>query len=364
MKVHLAAALLLTSILAGCSDGGDDDPEGDAAMAAPVLYLNVTADGQTYRYTSGSAGGNATGSASASASVSVSATGTTTASAGGNASAPKGNATKGDAPGGEAPLNVSVTLGASGLPASFTWTLDFGDSKGGGSNGTSTATTTGTGSATGTASGTTTGTATGTATGNATGTTTGAKANGTQGGQSGSKLPATVRHTYTAAGNHTIRFTLTPTGGSAVDVRTTVRVTAPALNGTGNQTGNQTGAPPPEVTHFEFGETLGCTGDLVGNTCQDYEAGPPGTGTDGHWIALGPSYWGWTLTSTVDQGNPQVNDSDCVFVDEALAEVGQANNGADACMGEVPEGAAWVFLYPYALPALGLTVDFVPTAPA
>lgn len=352
MKTSIVAALLLASVLAGCSSGNGKEGSGEAATA-PVLYLNVTVGAETFRYTS--APSNGTSSASATVTVGGTATGTGSASATGTASAggnaTKGNATKGNATSpkgnqtvsGEAPLNVTVALGGTGLPESFTWTLDWGD--GGNATGNLSATLSVSASASGT----------GAPAGNAS-----AKANRTAAGQeSGSKLPARLNHTYTAAGNHTIRFTLTPADGAATRVSAPVRVTA-AANETGNATGNGTSVPPPEVTHFEFGETLGCTGDLpVGNTCQDYDAGPPGSGTDGHWIPLGPSYWGWMLTSTVDQG-PAIADSDCTFVDEALAVVGNANNGGDACTGEVPDGAAWVFLYPYAAPALSLTVDFVP----
>jgi hypothetical protein len=355
VKASLAAALLLTALLAGCSKGGDSDGSAADAAAPLVLFLNVTAGNQTYRATGGAApahSGSGSASASASASATVTSTGSGSSSHGahgaaGNATKGNGNVTGNATPVGPAPFNVTVTVGASGLPAgkAFTWAVDFGDSGNATGNKTSH-------SASPTAS----------TSASATGSASGSKTNGTSGATASAKLPATLKHTYAAAGNHTIRFTLTVAGSAAVEAHAAVRVTA-AANATGNATGNATTVPPPEVTHFEFGQSLGCTGDLpAGNTCQDYADGPPGSDTDGHWIALGPSYWGWTLTSTVDQGNPEVNDSDCIFVDEALAAIGDASNGGDPCTGEVPDGAAWVFLYPYALPALGMTADFVPTA--
>jgi hypothetical protein len=348
VKTFLAAALLLTTVLAGCSGSRDDDgaPQG-GAPAAPVLFMNVTVDGQTYRYTSGGgANGTGNGTLSATATATIGSTGATATGNATGGPTGAGNSTGSgvnvtgnvtDRPSGQAPLNVTVTLGGTGLPASFNWTLDWGDQ----------------------------GAASGNATAGSGGNGTAANATGNlarRGQETGSRLPATLNHTYQAAGTYTIRFSLAAAGANgtapAASVSTTVLVTAPVGgNTTGNATGNETAGP--EVTHYEFGDTLGCTGDLVGNTCMDYAEGPPGSGTDGHWIPLGPAYWGWMLTSTIDQV-PAGSDSDCVFVDEALEEIGNANNGGDPCIGEVPENAAWVFLYPYALPASSIVVDFVP----
>lgn len=113
-------------------------------------------------------------------------------------------------------------------------------------------------------------------------------------------------------------------------------------------------APPrelPEVTHFEFGESLGCVGDF--GVCVGPEIGEDGL--DGFWVELGEAYWGLALSSTVDNA---LGDSDCYFVDEAGSEVGNANNGGGPCAGTVPEGAAQMYLYSYAEPALGQTLEF------
>ena len=78
--MFLAAALLLTAVLAGCSsDKGDDAADGLDSSAAPVLYLNVTAGNQTYRYTSAVAASGTT-SGAATVSASASATGSSTGS--------------------------------------------------------------------------------------------------------------------------------------------------------------------------------------------------------------------------------------------------------------------------------------------
>lgn len=251
MKVFAAASLLLVSLLAGCSSGDEADSSGAFTAAAPTLYLNVTAGNQTYRYTSavstgtGSTTGTVTVASTASTSKSGSAAGNSTT---GNATKAKGNGTAAASGpvSGEVPLNVTVTLAAKGLPAgkAFTWTLDFGDGAAGGNA---------TGSKTATSSGNST---------NSTGTGhaghTGAKGNATAPGAStGSKLPATVNHTYTSAGNHTLTFTLTPASGSPVHVGAPVQ--AAAANETGNAT-PQAGLPlEPEAFHAEGDILLGGT---------------------------------------------------------------------------------------------------------
>ena len=249
MKVLLAAALLLTSILAGCSSGGEDGLAADVSLAAPVLFLNVTVGDQTHRYTSAPAAAG-TPSASASATVTVS----STASATGSGNATAGNGTKASAASGEAPLNVSVTLGASGLPAAFTWALDFGDAAAGSAGGN--------------------------ATGNAT-------SNGTKGS---GPLPATVAHTYTEAGNHTLRFTLTPANGTSIDVRATVQVAA------GNATGNGTGAALPPGSDLGT-STLDQEGELLLGTYQPEGAEPVcGGGVEG------TATFDWAINATGPDG--------------------------------------------------------------
>jgi hypothetical protein len=345
VRTTLAASLLLLSLLAGCSgdkggDGEGGSPTGtgtptqgsgtDATATKPVLYLNITAGNGTHRFSS-AAGGSASQptAASGTGTASSSASGTTTtpppANATGNAT---GNTT---APSGPAPLNVTFELGAARLPAGVTarWTFDLGRAAGNG---------------------------TGNATGNET-----VPRNGTS-------LPATLTHTYTAVGDYNVTFILRA-GDLAPQ---TLQATLHIGNGTGNVSASK---PLPDQVHFEYGESLGCTGDIQGNTCVEWENGPPGGDIDGHWIALGELYWGLYVTSTVTQtpageqtvpvlGAKVGADTDCVFVDDALAVVGNANNGGSSCLGQVPDGAAWMFIYPYANPAIDMTVDFSATSPA
>jgi hypothetical protein len=230
-------------------------------------------------------------------------------------------------PSGVAPLNVTFQLGASGLAAhaSANWTFDFGRS---GNATTSNATA---------------------KVGNATSPP--AAANGT-------KLPATLNGTYSKAGDYNVTFVLRAGAASAYSLKATLHV------GTGTAANATATKALPAVTHFEFGQSLGCTGDVGGNTCVDFQSGPPGQDIDGHWIPLDESYWGLLLTSTVDQGNPALNDSDCTFTDADGAATVDASNGGDPCMGVVPDGTAYVFLYPYGGPALGMTVDFGIAPPA
>lgn len=320
MRAYLLVALLVAAALAGCSDKKDDDGDGAGtsttgpAGSAAVLYLNLTLGNQTFSFQSGA---NATGhgghggSASASSSTGPAGNGTAAGNATGNAT---GNST---GPSGTAPVAVTATLGAKGLGAgAVRWTLDFG------AGGNATA-------GNGTANGTSPGRAT------------------------GSSLPATANHTYAEPGDYNVTFVV-QAGNRTVDtVKATVRV--------GNGTGNVTVTPAlPAVTHYEYGESLGCTGDVspTGIVCIDWESGPPGSDVDGHWIPLDASYWGLAVTSTIDQSNPAVADSDCVFTDADQAILAEGNNGGDPCMGTVPEGAAWLFIYAYGLPAAGMTVDF------
>lgn len=120
----------------------------------------------------------------------------------------------------------------------------------------------------------------------------------------------------------------------------------------------------PAVLHFEFGETAGCAGDAhstvpaVPLNCVSYQGGPDATGIDGHWLALDETYVGLTLSTTMDVPAGANADSDCVFLDADQVEIGNANNGAEACGGVVPVGTAWLFLYPWGTPATGMTADF------
>lgn len=124
------------------------------------------------------------------------------------------------------------------------------------------------------------------------------------------------------------------------------------------------------ATHFEFGPTAGCASDanalsggLVPPNCISFNAGPMAPAVDGHWIPLNESYVGLQVTSDFVTQAPATpattHDSDCFFVAaDATTLVGEAHNGAEVCTGVVPEGAAWMFYYPWGVPADSMTLDF------
>lgn len=317
MRAFAVPVLLLFALLAGCAGGAEDDHDdehGDnhddgndlGVPAMPVLFLNITAANETFRFSSGSQGGaGVTGNVS----TTGSATGTganATGNATGNASA---NAT---APGGLAPLNVTFTLGASHLPAgaSANWTFDFG--RGSAANAT----------------------------------------NGTDAaGANGTTLPATFEHTYTAAGTYNVTFILQAGNLTPQALQATIHI----ANGTGNVSVTK---PLPDQMHFEFGESLGCTADIspTGIACISFELGPDGSGIDGFWIELTDLYWGLSFTSTV--GNVR-GDSDAAVLDADLAVMPvDVNGGGTQATGTIPEGAAWLFIFSYAEPSTGMTVTF------
>jgi hypothetical protein len=226
----LALLAALSLALAGCTAGSDDptDSLGDLASGdRPTLYLNVTAGDQTYRFTSDSLGGGGDGDDSGGGSANATLTessGTVTAqgnasagngTAGGNGTASNGTVsgnaggTGGDGtgsggfppgiPSGDAPLNVTVQIGASGLPddvdlSALNWTVRWGD-----------------------AASTSGGNASAQASGNGT-------AAVQQAQESGSSLPATLRHTYTTPGQHRMSFGLAAAKQSLGTVGTLVAV--------------------------------------------------------------------------------------------------------------------------------------------
>lgn len=135
-------------------------------------------------------------------------------------------------------------------------------------------------------------------------------------------------------------------------------------------------ASAPDAIHFEYGQSLGCFWDLatIGGgpaiPCVNQEAGPSAPNVDGFWQALDDRYWGLEFTSTVDHGEGQCSsdadwplcDSDCFFYGDSTSfgdEIGDANNGGGACAGVVPEGTAWMFIFPYGGPSNGMVLDFV-----
>jgi hypothetical protein len=214
-----AASALALLALSGCTAGSDEptdalDNVGDG-KAGPTLYMNVTANGQTHRFSSadlpghsGHTGGDAGGAnaTATSSSGTVTAQGNATAGNGtaqGNGTASNGTATGGAGagnstggsgvpglPSGDAPLNVTVELGASGLPdeakSPVNWTVRWGDA----------------GYAMGSNS------------------SAGAGGNGTAARQqleeTGSSLPARLSHQYSAAGRHQLSFAV-EAAGQAVD---------------------------------------------------------------------------------------------------------------------------------------------------
>jgi hypothetical protein len=110
--------------LKGATPGADGAEQEDLALpgGAPTLFLNLTIGNATHRFTSGAGGAGLAaqaGTANGTANVAPA-----NGSAKANATA-AANTTLG--PGGDAPLNVSVSLGAKGLPTGRTvsWSLDF-----------------------------------------------------------------------------------------------------------------------------------------------------------------------------------------------------------------------------------------------
>jgi PKD repeat protein len=239
-----------------------------------------------------------TGTGTKSGTKSGSGTGSTTAT--GTGSPVPHNATLvADVVNGTAPLSVNFTMNAT--PGATSWRLAFGD---------------------------------------------GSFTNGT--GQ-----PATANHTYAVGGNFSANLTVVYAQGANATAGVDITVAVPA------------GGAAPDVTHFEFGESSGCMGDAhainptVPLNCASFQAGPDASGIDGHWLALDERYWGMTITTTMDDPTTQNQDSDCYFYKaDAKTETGTASNGGGLCLGVVPAGTYWLFLYPWALPALGMTADF------
>lgn len=270
-------------------------------IALVAMLLLVAASAGCVTKDSDSDGTPTTTSSSTTTSAGTSSTSGTKApgSASGGGSAALGNITlTADALNGTAPVDINFTIDASGSPMS--WRLSFGD---------------------------------------------GAISNGTD-------FPTVTNHTYAIGGNFSANLTVHYAAGNAT-AHLNITITVPTT---------PTGPPAPDVTHFEFADSLGCVGDLGAENCITYQMGPDGNGIDGYWQALDERYWGLSFTSTIMQGGPvgpALNDSDCVFTDAAHAILGEANNSSNPCAGTVPSGTAFLFIYPYGTPALEMTVDFV-----
>lgn len=199
---------------------------------------------------------------------------------------------------GEAPLDVRFTLDAASEDPEATWRLAFGD--------------------------------------------------GSEAGKGDvADLPAEVEHNYTIGGNFTALFEVQDNDGT-INETLAIRVEASQ-------------SEPPE-THFEYGPSGGCLTEThsVGGvvSCISYQLGPnDGNGIDGWWQPLDERYWGASLTSTMDSPTTS-HDSDCFFLDDDHEVLDSGHNGGDECkMDAIPEGTAWMFIFPWVDPATGLTVD-------
>lgn len=240
----MAAGVVTLMALAGCT-AGSDDPTDDLDLGAdggPVLYLNVTANGETHRFStkdlgaSGEDGEDDDGSDvdanATSSSGTVTAQGNATAGNGtaqGNATAGNGTSANSTAsgssvpglPSGDAPLDVTVEIGATGLPEDelVNWTVRWGDAA---------SASVGNGSA------------------NATGNGTAARQ---QLQESGSTLPMRLQHTYASGGRYDLTFVVTVAGQALDTLRTAVVVadgdgtgSLPAGSPLGNKTEEFTGS--------------------------------------------------------------------------------------------------------------------------
>ncbi len=158
-----------------------------------------------------------------------------------------------------------------------------------------------------------------------------------------SDLPSDVTFAYSVAGNFTAQLFVMD-GEMELNATIALNLTAPA-------------GAAPEQTEWEFGLTMGCASDAnslsggaVPPNCVSFHAGPNQPAIDGNWIALDERYWNLAFTSsgtTVDGST----DTDCLLLDADLNIIGEGNNGGDECMGVIVPNTAWVFYYPWALPA-------------
>lgn len=201
-----AAALAAVLVaLAGCTAGTHGAKDvGLGGDQGPVLYLNVTVNNQTYRYSSAGDDGGGSPSGSVSGSVTPGGNGTVQGNATSGNSTAQGNATAGNGtatatgtygnasagnggmggmpgvPSGPAPLDVRVEIGVAGLEEDLpvSWTFDWGEAAGTAGNGSSANATASPGAAP------------------------------QQARESGSQLPTRLEHTFTQAGHHTMSFGL------------------------------------------------------------------------------------------------------------------------------------------------------------
>jgi PKD repeat protein len=162
-------------------------------------------------------------------------------------------------------------------------------------------------------------------------------------------FPLDVSHAYGTAGEFTA--TIAVTLESDETLQQSARITV-----------NEAGEPqePPQLV-FEFGPSAGCAGDVLqiaGADCVTALLGPGATGPDGFWLPLDERYWGLSLIAIADFPNA-LGDTDGFLVREDGTKMNaNINNGAGPAQGVVPDGAAWLFVYNYALPSQSLVVTF------
>lgn len=162
-------------------------------------------------------------------------------------------------------------------------------------------------------------------------------------------FPLETSHDYATAGEFTATMTVTLDTEEELEDSEIITVAA----------GEEPQEPPQLV--FEFGPSLGCAGDVLqaaGGDCITALLGPGATGPDGFWIPLDERYWGLSMTSTTDLPNA-LGDTDGYFLDadEAVMSA-DINNGSGPAQGTVPNGAAWLFVYNYAVPSISFVVTF------
>lgn len=304
MRILAAAAVLLSLLSAGCtsslsgaSSGADTEKEDLAIPAtAPVLYLNLTVGNTTHRFASDGSGGLGVAKASSGT--------TTAASTPGNSTAARANATAGNTTGnasaglgGDAPLNVSASLEAKGLPKAtgLGWSLDFGASASA-SNATEPAA-------------------------NATGNATDANVTGTASASvNGTSLPARADFTYTDAGTYEIKASLLQGSTTVASLELTLVVGGNGSATAGLATGTVLGTllldQEGTLTLGTYGPDLGC-GSGVGGSASfewDFPAADPATGTASLVSTV-------TVTST---GSVAEMDADLYFYGPDGTEIGSA----------------------------------------
>jgi hypothetical protein len=158
-------------------------------------------------------------------------------------------------------------------------------------------------------------------------------------------FPADSSHEYGTANNYTATLTVTLESGAVLEASQNITV----------ELGEEPTEPPQLV--FEFGPSLGCVTEAEAcvGVALAQNAGEFVSGIDGHWIPLDERYWGLGFTS--DSDHP-LGDTDCLIFDDAVAQIGEGNNGGGPCQGQVPNNAAWLYFFPWAAPATASTVTF------